>query len=54
MVIKLKSQDEIAIMREAGRIVGNTLAGLRKIIEPGLNVMDIEKFVREEFQRVGA
>ncbi len=54
MVIKLKSDDEIAVMREAGRIVANTLAGLRKMIEPGLNVMELEKYVREEYKRVGA
>ncbi|MGB4861796.1 MAG: type I methionyl aminopeptidase [Tepidiformaceae bacterium] len=54
MVIKLKSDDEIATMREAGRIVANTLAGLRDMIVPGLNVLEIEKYVREEFKRVGA
>jgi len=54
MAIKLKSRDEIAIMREAGRIVGNTLEQLRAMIKPGLNVLEIEKFVREEFKRHGA
>jgi len=39
MVIKLKSDDEIATMREAGRVVANTLAGLRDMIVPGLNVL---------------
>ena len=54
MAIKLKSQDEIAIMREAGRIVGRTLCDLRTMIKPGLNLLEIEKFVREEFKRAGA
>ena len=54
MVIKLKSDDEILVMREAGRIVATTLAHLREMIRPGLNVMEIEKFVREEYKRVGA
>ena len=54
MVIKLKSDDEILIMREAGRIVANTLAQLREMIKPGFNVLEIEKFVREEYKRVGA
>ena len=54
MVIKLKSDDEILVMREAGRIVAKTLAHLREMIRPGLNVMEIEKFVREEYKRVGA
>jgi methionyl aminopeptidase len=54
MAIKIKSDDELKIMREAGRIVGNTLVQLRDMIRPGLNVMEIEKFVRDEFKRVGA
>ncbi len=54
MTIKLKSDDEIAIMRGAGKIVGNTLAQLREMIRPGLNLMEIEKFVRAEYKRVGA
>ncbi|MCZ7576824.1 MAG: M24 family metallopeptidase [Dehalococcoidia bacterium] len=54
MPIKLKSDDEIAILREAGRIVANTLAQIREMVRPGLNLLEIEKFVREEFKRVGA
>ena len=54
MAIKLKSDDEIRVMREAGRIVGQTLEKLREMIRPGLNVIEIERFVREEFKKVGA
>ena len=54
MVIKLKSEDELKVMREAGRIVANTLNGAREMIRPGLNVMEIEKYVRQEFQKAGA
>lgn len=54
MAIKLKSDDEIKILREAGRIVANTLAQIREMVRPGLNLLEIEKFVREEFQRAGA
>jgi len=50
-VIKLKSEDELKVMREAGCIVGETLAQLRERIRPGLNVLEIETFVREEFAR---
>ncbi|HEY4668643.1 MAG TPA: type I methionyl aminopeptidase [Tepidiformaceae bacterium] len=50
-MIKLKSEDELKIMRDAGRIVGQTLAQLREMIRPGLNVLEIEAFVREEFAR---
>ena len=54
MPIKLKSDDEIKIMREAGRIVANTLAHIREMVRPGLNLLEIEQFVREEFKRAGA
>lgn len=54
MTVKLKSRDEIALMREAGRIVGQTLEQLREMIRPGLNLLEIEQFVRDEFRRVGA
>jgi len=54
MTVKLKSRDEIAIMREAGRIVGQTLEQIRTMVQPGLNLLEIEQFVSDEFRRVGA
>lgn len=54
MAVKLKSEDELRVMREAGRIVGQTLEKLRAMIRPGLNALEIERFVREEFSRYGA
>lgn len=54
MPVILKSKDEIAVMREAGRVVGQTLSQLRAMIRPGLNVLEIERFVRQEFRRLGA
>ncbi len=54
MPIKLKSEAELNTMREAGRIVGQTLAGIREMVRPGRNILDIEAFVTEEFKRQGA
>jgi methionyl aminopeptidase len=54
MTIHLKTDEEIRVMREAGQIVGQTLACLREMIRPGLNLLEIEAFVREEFRRRGA
>ena len=51
MPVKLKSEDELKAMREAGQIVGETLEKIRAMIKPGLNILEIEKFVREEFKR---
>lgn len=54
MAIKLKSDTEIDKMRGAGRIVGRTLALIRDAVRPGLNLLDVESLVREEFRRSGA
>ena len=51
MAVKLKSSDEIKLMREAGQVVGETLARIRAMIKPGLNIKEIEKFVQDEFKR---
>ncbi|MCC6382325.1 MAG: type I methionyl aminopeptidase [Dehalococcoidia bacterium] len=54
MAVKLKSDDELRVMREAGRVVAQTLEQLRAMIRPGLNILEIERFVRDEFRRRGA
>ena len=51
MPIILKSDDEIAIMREAGRIVAQTLQGLVDELRPGLVVKELDKIVRREFAK---
>jgi methionyl aminopeptidase len=54
MGIKYKSEREIKLLREAGRLVGQTHQGIAKMIQPGLNILEIERFVSEEFARHGA
>ena len=51
MPIILKSDDEIAIMREAGRIVAQTLRKLVDELRPGLVVKELDKIVRSEFEK---
>ena len=51
MPIILKSDDEIAIMREAGRIVAQTLQVLVDELRPGLVVKELDKIVRREFAK---
>jgi methionyl aminopeptidase len=53
-VITIKSDDEITIMREAGRIVGQTLLLLKDSAKPGVVVKDLDKLVRKEYARLGA
>ena len=53
-MITIKSDDEIKIMREAGRIVGQTLQKLVAATKPGVVVKDLDKMVRKEYARLGA
>ena len=46
-MITIKSEDEIKIMREAGRIVGQTLQKLVEAAQPGVVAKDLDKLVRK-------
>ena len=50
MKIFLKTEDEISLMREANRLVGQTLAELAKYIKPGVSTLQLDK-IAEEFIR---
>ncbi|HEX5480944.1 MAG TPA: type I methionyl aminopeptidase [Dehalococcoidia bacterium] len=51
MPIIIKSDEEIAVMREAGRVVANTLQLLVEEVRPGLVVKELDKVVRKEFEK---
>ena len=51
MPIILKSRDEIAIMREAGRIVAQVLQLLVECLRPGLVEKELDEIVRREFAK---
>ena len=51
MPIVLKSRDEIAIMREAGRINAEVLQMLMDCLRPGLVEKELEEIVRREFKK---
>lgn len=52
-MITIKSDDEIKIMREAGRIVGQTLEKLVAATKPGVVAKDLDDLVRQEYKRIG-
>lgn len=54
MSISIKSSREIEIMREAGRIVGNTLQELRGAVEAGMTTKDLDRLAQESILRQGA
>jgi methionyl aminopeptidase len=53
-VIKLKSPREIALMREAGRVVVEALAKIRRLAIPGATTADFDAAVSAIFQAHGA
>ena len=52
-MITIKSDEEVKIMREAGRVVGQTLQLLAEAVKPGLVVKELDKMVRKEYARRG-
>ena len=52
-MITIKSDEEVKIMREAGRVVGQTLQLLTEAVRPGLVVKELDKIVRKEYARRG-
>jgi methionyl aminopeptidase len=54
MPIVLKSKEEIALMREAGRAVAQVLEILKEEIKPGVVGKRLDEVVRREFDRRGA
>jgi methionyl aminopeptidase len=52
-VITIKSDEEVRVMREAGRVVGQTLQLLVDAVKPGLVVKELDKIVRKEYARLG-
>lgn len=51
MSVRVKSQEEIELMKEAGRILANVHEELRKALRPGMTTLDIdrlgEKIIRD-------
>jgi methionyl aminopeptidase len=54
MPIIIKSEEEIAIIREAGRIVAQVLQVLAEAVRPGLVRKELDRIVRREFAARGA
>lgn len=46
-MISLKSARELALMREAGRIVAEVLSRVRETVAPGISTLDLEGIARE-------
>jgi methionyl aminopeptidase len=53
-LIYKKSPEEIAIMRKAGAIVGDTLARLRDALRPGMTTAELDRIGEESITSAGA
>lgn len=53
-MILIKSQDELACMREAGRIVADILGLLKDKIAPGVTTLELDSIAERECKRRGA
>ena len=53
-MIQIKSRDEIALMRRAGIVVGETLAKLRDSVQPGMTTADLDDIARASIHAAGA
>ena len=53
-MIQYKSEREIALMREAGLVVGRTLEKLKAAVEPGMSTADLDAIAEEAIRGEGA
>lgn len=53
-MIKLKSARELAIMREAGRIVAECHAALAERVQPGISTRELDRFIEKFLKERGA
>ena len=53
-MITIKSDEEIEIMREAGRIAAEVLQRLVEAVKPGVVEKELDKIVRKEYAKRGA
>jgi methionyl aminopeptidase len=52
--IEIKSPDQLAVMREAGLVVGRTLQRLTEAVRPGITTADLDAIAEESIRSAGA
>ena len=52
-MIIIKSEHEIEMMREAGKVTGQILRELNEVIKPGISTMDIDQYVERRVKEFG-
>ena len=54
MSITIKSDQEIAVMRQAGRIVATVLEVLKSQVKPGMKTEELDDMAAEEVEKLGS
>jgi len=54
LIVKPKNMAEIAIMREAGKMLGEVLAGLADLIEVGISTKELDVWAEKKIRSFGA
>jgi methionyl aminopeptidase len=52
--IEIKSQREIAIMRQAGKIVATVLKEISELVQPGMTTADLDVYAEKRIREMGA
>jgi len=53
-MVEIKTEREIGLMREAGLVVGHTLAALREAVAPGVSTGDLDDLAEQRIRAAGA
>ena len=53
-MILIKTDQEIQLMRKAGKIVGDTLAILQEAVKPGITTAELDKIAEDYIRKCGA
>ena len=52
--VTVKSPRELELMRQAGRVVAQTISSLLMSVEPGMRTRELDTIARQEIKRLGA
>lgn len=51
--IRLKTKEELRLMREAGRIVAEVLSAMRTMVQPGVSTAELDRWAEDYIRRRG-
>jgi methionyl aminopeptidase len=52
-VIHIKTDEQVRLMAESGKVTGRILAELKALIRPGMTTQDIDNYVEEQIRKEG-